>query len=325
MPPITEAKLYEAFGLTPPESQGAQVQEVAEPAAEGNAVQPEDGAQAQEVAAPAQEEPNPQEETEPAEPSAEEPDPVPGEKPSLSEEQRRANAARRRQQEQQAAIDAAVRQERERNTAQVNGILQGLGLKDTFTGETIATVEQLGAWQQKMGEAKLQRDLQSGKLTVESLHQAMSQHPAIQQAQQMLEQQKQEQLAQQQAAEKLRIEGEIAEISKMDPSIKTVADLLTMPTAAQFKGYVAKGLSFLDAFKLSNMERMATAQAEAAKQEAMNNSRGKEHLKATGAGRGAGTATVSPSQMAVFRQMNPGATDAEIVQFYTNYLSRKGG
>lgn len=326
MPPITEAKLYEAFGLTPPEEQGAQGQAVAEPAAEGSAEQPVEGAQAQEVAAPATAEAQPEQPEEvPSDGQA--PDQQVGQsgKTPLSEEQRRANAARRRQQEQQAAIDAAVRNEQAKHNAALTDLFAKAGLKNTFTGEPITTMEQFAAWNQQFEEQKLQSELKAGKLTVDSLNRVVSQHPVVQQAQQILDQNQAQQQAMQQEADRNRINQELAEISKMDPSIKTVADLLNMPTSSQFKTYVGKGLSFLDAFKLSNMESITAAQTQAVKQEAMNNARGKDHLKATGNTRGGGAASVPPQQMALFRQMNPGASDADIQKFYNNYLSRKGG
>ena len=328
MPPITEAKLYEAFGLTPPEETGAQVQEPAAPVAGAQNTEPAEGAQAQEPAEPAAETVQP--ETEPSEGTpgasaagAKQEEPTGA--PPLSEEQRRANAARRRQQEQQAAIEAALQAERSQTAAAMDQVFAKAGLKNTFTGEPITNLDQFQQWNAKFEETRLQRELQSGKLTVEGLHQAMDQHPAIQQAQQMIQQNQAQQLEQQRAAQQAKIEGELAEIAKIDPSIKGVADLLKMPTASQFREYVAKGYGFLDAFKLSNMESIANARAEAVKQEAMNNARGKDHLRATGNGRGTGAASVPPQQMALFRQGNPGASDADIQKFYNNYLSRKGG
>ena len=328
MPPITEAKLYEAFGLTPPEETGAQVQEIAVPAAEVQTTEPAEGAQAQEPAEPAAEPVQPETESSAgtqAATAAGAGTEVPSGAPPLTEEQRRANAARRRQQEQQAAIEAALQAERSQTAAAMEQVFAKAGLKNTFTGEPITNMDQFQQWNAKFEETRLQRELQSGKLTVEGLHQAMEQHPTIQQAQQLIQQNQAQQAEQQRAAQQAKIEGELAEIAKIDPSIKGVADLLQMPTASQFRGFVAKGYGFLDAFKLSNMEAITNAKAEAVKQEAMNNARGKDHLRATGNGRGTGAASVPPQQMALFRQMNPGASDADIQKFYNNYLSRKGG
>lgn len=108
----------------------------------------------------------------------------------------------------------------------------------------------------------------------------------------------------------------------MDPNIKDVKDLLHMPTAKAFYEYVNKGLSFKDAFYLANRESLENQRAEAAKQQAMNNSRSKDHLSATGAGaRGTGAVSVPAAEMDMYRRFNPDATEAEIQAHYNK--SRK--
>ena len=48
----------------------------------------------------------------------------------------------------------------------------------------------------------------------------------------------------------------------------------------------------------------------------MNNARSKDHLKGMGPQRGQGSSPVPPDEMAMFRLLNPGATDAEIQAYY---------
>ena len=327
MPPVTEARLYEAFGLTPPEGQGAQEQEPAAPAAEETPADTNSGAQVQEVADPAEVTAPQAAEADPADDGGEQPEEPT--QPTMSPEERRANAARRRQQEQQAAIEQAVanaiRAEQEKNNAALLDIFNRAGLTNPFTGKPIASLEEFNDWHKQNVDNQLQRDLKAGKLTQEGLNRLIEQHPAVKQAQQLVEQNAQSQRAQETAAAKARIDGELAEIGKLDPRIKGVEDLLNMPTAAQFKGYVDKGYSFLDAFKLANMESLAEAKAQRAREAAQVNNRGKAHLEATGNSRGAGAAPVPSGQMAMFRRMMPNATDAEIQKYYNNYLQRQGG
>ena len=327
MPPITEAKLYEAFGLTPPQGQGAQEQEPAAPAAEATPVETDTGAQEREPAEPAVVETDPGTEEEP---SGNEPEPA--EEPAkqtMSQEERRANAARRRAQEQQAAVDKAVadaiQAEQSKNEAALNDIFARAGLVNTFTGKPITSIEEFNAWHQQQRDSQLQKDLKAGKLTAEGLNQLIEQNPVVKKAQELVKQNTQAQQQQKQEAARVRIEGELAEIGKLNPEIKGVADLLKMPTAAQFKAYVDKGYSFLDSYKLANMDSMAEAKAQRAREAAQTNNRGKEHLVATGNGRGAGAAPVPSGQMALFRRMMPNASDAEIQKYYNNYLSRQGG
>ena len=79
-----------------------------------------------------------------------------------------------------------------------------------------------------------------------------------------------------------------------------------------------KGNSFLDAYYLSHREEIAARQTQAARQQAQNLTRSKEHLTATGV-RGDGSAAVPAEDMAMFREFNPGATEAEIQACYNKY------
>ena len=122
-----------------------------------------------------------------------------------------------------------------------------------------------------------------------------------------------------QAEAKARVDAELAEIHKMDPTINTVEDLLSMPSAKAFYDLVRKGNSFLDAFRLANFDRLQTARAEAARQQAMNNARGKDHLTGTGTPQGTGAATVPADEMRAFKLFNPTATEAEITAWYNKH------
>ena len=169
MSEITEAKLYEAFGLTPTE-QGEQVQETAEPAAETDS-QTGNGEQEQELAEPAQPETDTDTGDE-AESDADSDDPdeedpqtdkdTGKDKQPLTLEQRRANAARRREQEQQEAtqkaVDAAVQAEQLKNKQMLEQVLALAGIKNTSTGETITTIEDFQQWSKEMADARLEKD-----------------------------------------------------------------------------------------------------------------------------------------------------------------------
>ena len=325
MSEITEAKLYEAFGLSPTE-QGEQVQDPAEPAAEmqtdhnGTDQMQTDNAEPAEVgeradpgenAKPSVDSVDPEEEDHDADK-----DTVAGKQP-LTHEQRRTNAARRRAQEQQAAVDAAVQAEQEKTKQMVEQVLSMAGLKNPTTGAPITTLEDFQKWGKETADAKLQQDLRAGKLTRETLDQLISAHPAVQQAQ--------EQQARQRAeAERVRIEGQLAKIAELNPAIKGLGDILAMDTAAAFRENVAKGMDFYDAYRLANMDALAQDKARRAVAASQNNARGKEHLRATGNARGSGAASVPHDQMKLYRMMNPNMTDAQIQAHYNAYIKRGG-
>lgn len=323
---ITEAKVYEALGLQAPApaagADGANVQEPAAPAVQTE--DPNQGAKAQEPAVPASGSddgnPTPAQEDNPIQDGQE-----PGKKP-MDEKQRHENAARRRQQEQQAAVDAAVQQalqaERKKADAEWAGFFEKAGLKNTFTDEPIKTREQYTKWFQEYQSKQMQQDLKDGKLTPEMLQQLISQNPVMQQVQKIVGQDTAAKKLAQQQAEQTRIDGEIAEISKLNPNVKTVGDLLSMPKYQEFKSYVDKGYSYLDSYRLSHMDEIANARAEQARQTALNNARGKDHLVASGKSQGTGAASVPPEIMRQYRLFNPKATDAQIQAHYNKTLKK---
>lgn len=333
MAEMTEAKIYEALGLEmpAPADTGANVQEPAEPAqTQTESVEPTEGANEQEPAEPADGDTTPTTGAQ-SEPQ-QEPDGDSGAEGGSqvqTPEERRANAARRRQQEQQQAVDAAVaaarREEQEKAAANIKELFEKTGMKNTITGEPITTMEQLRAWQQDLRRQQLEKDLKAGKLTPEGLNQLIEDHPAVQQARQMAQQQTQQpQTEQQKAVFQAKIDGEMAEISKMDPTIKTPGDLLKMPKAKEFYAYVQKGYSFLDSYKLTHIDEIGRRTAEAARQQAQASVRSKEHLKVTGNSRDQGAASVPAADMQIYRMLNPNVSEADIQKHYNNYQKRGG-
>ena len=316
MADVTEQKIYEAMGLPVPEA-GAQVQDPADPAAQTSTVDTDEGAQGQELADPAAVETNPS----PDDPETDDPDGQ-GNKP-LTPEQRKENAARRRQQEEQIRIDQAVRAavtaEQEKAAANLKDIFARAGLRNTVTGQSISTLDEFNSWHQQFAAGRLQQEIKSGKLTPEGLEQAISAHPIVKKAEEVIRQSEAAQKQQDEAAARSKIDAQIAEIHKLDPGINTVQDLLNMPNAKAFYEYARKGYELKDAYYLANREQLQTAAADAAKQQALNNARGKEHLRATGNARGSGAIAVPKEDMAMFRHFNPNATEAEIQAFYNKF------
>lgn len=326
MAEINEKQVFEALGLgaqvqepadpaaDPPKAEGAQVQEIADPA-EGGA-QTVDGAQTEPTA-------------DAGTPEDPEDDAAAGahtDKQPLTPEQRRENAARRREQErarQQAAIDqavqAAVDQERTKHDTEMQAFFATAGLKNTVTGEPITSMEQFNAWKQQFADAKLRRDLQAGKLTPEALADAIGNHPTVKQAQQLVDQNTAAQQAQEAAAAKAKIDGEIAEIHKIDESIGSLEDLMKASYWPELYAMTKKGYSLKDGHFLLNYARLEQAKLEAARQQGMVNARGKDHMTASGTPQGGGAVSVPAADLAMFRQFNPNATDAEIQAYYNKY------
>ena len=327
---MTEAKIFEAFGYPEQAAQSAKKaaeaagengQETAAPAAsEGNA--DNSGSTGQEQTQ--QQEQQTDGQTGQATEQTEEPEAAEG-KQEQTEQQRRENAARRRRQEQQAAVDQAVAQAKQameqENSRQWEQFFQKAGFTNSVTGQPIKTKEEYDAWQAEFAQQQLSEQLKKGELTPEALQQVISQNPIVQQAQQMLQRDSAAQQQAQEAAEQQRIQAEIAQITAMNPAIKSVEDLARMPQAEfdAFKGYVDRGYSFLDSYKLSHFEQLANARAEAARNAALNNARGKDHLSATQNPGGAGESAVPKAQLELYRRLNPNASMEEIQKHWNKY------
>ena len=319
---ISEDQVYAALGL------GAKAQEIADPASTGATNVDNDptpandageGAQVQDPADPAGDI------TDPTDPVATEPTAGnagnesgdgSGNVGQQSPEQRRANAARRRQQEQQQAIEQAVQAERQKwqqeSDAEFEGFFKRANLKNNFTGEAITNMEQFRAWEEQHRQEAMRRGLESGKLTPEILNGLIDQHPVVQKASELVRRSEEETTRAQALATEAKVKAQLEEIAKLDPAIKTVEDLLKAPNAKEFYDLVKQGNTLVNAFRLANFDRLTTQAATAARQQAVINTRGKDHLQATGNSRGSGAASVPRDEMAMYRLFNPGASEAQI-------------
>ncbi len=336
---ITEASVYEALGMTPPESgsQGAQVQEVADPAPQSAQEDPNaagatvgGGAQAQEVADPAGDDTGSDTgaDDQAAAAIADPEDPensgdsgTDGNKPPLTAEQRRANAARRREQEEkvrtQAAVDAALQAEREKVASGMQPVFdilaQKYGVEATdYQAITKAIREDVTLVEDKAMEqgVDVQDYIKMRNMELENA----SMRRQVEQAQQ----------AAQAEADKTRMNAQIEQISKIDPLVKDRSDLLKIPEAKQLYDYVKRGYALEDAHALATRQRLEGSRIDAARQQALNNNRGKDHLQSAGNSRGNGAISVPPEVKKMYKLMNPGASEAEIQAHFNNYMKQGG-
>lgn len=319
---LTEEKIFTAFGLDQTSANNPGVaapdgQDGTDPAASGanepEHADPADGDESEQEAAA-------EEDTEDG--SEDEGAGEENESTGQSAEERRANAARRRQQERQdeinAAVQRALQQQAQQYAAQQQSFFQQAGLTNPFTKQPITNMEEFQAWKQAQNDARIQQELKTGKLTMETLNQlvgeAVRQTPAVQQAQQLAAQQQAAAEAQERQQFQQDVEAQLAEIRKTDPSITKLADLLARPYSKEFYAAVARGNNFVDAFYLATRSQAAAQAAASAQQRAMNNIRGKDHMKRTNIGGKAG-ATITPAEERMYRVFNPNASPEQIQAF----------
>mgnify|MGYP005795983639 CR=1 FL=1 len=294
---LEEKDYYAALEV---EQSGEKAQEAAEPVeaqTAGEISQPPAGEQAQEVAEPAQ---TSQPET-------------------MSLQERRQNAAARRKREMEAAVEQAREEEREKFRQREKEFFARAGLRDSNGEKKLESFDDFEQWYQGRKRQELERNLKAGRLTPENLQQALQSLPVMQQAQTLVKQIEQQKRQQQQAQFQKQVDEELQQIHRLDPSVKDLEDILQMDTAEAFNRYVReKGLSYLEAFKLANADRLSQRRAEQEKQRTLQAVASKRHLAPTG-GAAADTVRVPREVADLFRAMNPEMSAQDIQREYKKW------
>ena len=295
---------WEALGLEPPQEEqpeqdpeGEREQEAAEPAGEG------------------------EREQDPAEPAAEDPqeEDEPEEQPKPQTREERAENARR-QKEIDDAVNAALEKERAETRKREEAFFSAAKIQNPHNGNAeIKNLEEAEAWAQADKQARLQENLKKGLLTPEDLQNAIDGSPTMQTMKQQLD------AARQQTAEADRqkfeqtVQGELEQIQKLDPTMKTLADIVQGENGKAFAGYVEKGLTYLEAFKLANSDRLQERARNLGRVAGQINTGGKEHLRRT-TGRGEAAKTVPGQVKENYKALfGDEITDEEIQQDYQRY------
>ena len=179
-----------------------------------------------------------------------------------AEENARYAAIRRRAEE-----DARRRYEGQMNQydQQIAALCEGV--MHPVTGQPITSMRDYVdalANQQRIAREEALRDKGIDPAIID---QAVAQNPVVMQAQQVIEQNKM-------AYAENVLQNDIAEICSLDPNIKGVNDLAAMPYFPELLNRVQRGERLVDAYKIVNYGR----QTDAARQQAINQMRGKNHL-----------------------------------------------
>lgn len=312
-----ESFYYKALGLEPPAAEGAGGNEpdVAEPAgisAEAAAADDSPAASGPDGEDAGGNEP---ETAEPAEGEAGEE----GKPPTQTKEERARFAAQRRQQEQQAAIDAALREQREQIDKELGELFNWAGFKDGTS--SIESLEQFREFRERTELSQLQKDLQAGKMTPDQLRTVI--------AQEIQKQQPAPPAENRDDGFEAAMQAEMAEIARYDPEIKTPEDLLKLDRFQQFRDQVQNhGHSFLEAYRFVYADKIAETQADqaarAAAQRTKNSIRSKDHLRPAGAkGEGGELPQVPADVFRTYKAMMPGMSAEDIARDYAKYLKRK--
>lgn len=183
-----------------------------------------------------------------------------------AEENARYAAIRRRAEE-----DARRRYNNELNGLNQQVAVMCQGVTHPVTGQPITNVhdyiDALAIQQRQASEQELQEKGVDPAL----INRMIASNPVVMQAQQVIEQNKMMGAEQQ-------LQNDLAELSRIDPNIKGVQDLANLPNFPEMLARVERGETLVDAYKVVNFSNFMQHTEGAARQQAINQMRGKAHL-----------------------------------------------
>ena len=227
------------------------------------------------------------------------------EPPEQSAEDNARYAAIRRRAEE----DARRRYEGELNglNNQIAAMCQGL--THPVTGQPITNIHDYVdalAIQQRTAR---EQELEEKGIDPRMIDRMIEANPVVMQAKQVIERSKLTE------AEN-RIAQDVAEVSKYDPNIKNVQDLLELPNFPEILDRVNRGASLVDAYKMVNFDNFMQHTNDAARQQAINQMRGKSHLQSQTNSVATGNEEVDVPAEIMNRWKSEGKTEKQISELY---------
>lgn len=227
-----------------------------------------------------------------------------------AEENARYAAIRRRAEE-----DARRRYEGEMNAMNQQIAAMCQGITHPVTGAPITNmheyVDALSAQQRIARE----RELEEKGIDPSMIDRMIESNPVVMQAKQVIEHSK---LTEAEAA----IQRDVAEVSKYDPNIKGVNDLLELPNFPDILNRVNRGASLIDAYKAVNFDNFMQHTNDAARQQAINQMRGKSHLQSQGTSVATENDDVEVPAEIMSRWKSEGKTEKQIRELYKSVASK---
>lgn len=317
---MNENEIYEVLGLKTPESLSPQSPEAAAPLdaqgepsegqGEQNPLTTEDPAEQDEGGA-AEGTPGQPKEQEAAEPAG-------TEKREQTREERARHAAERRKAETEEAVRLAREEERRKAEEELIRTLKEAGLdRDPETGKELKTREDIERAIRQRNRQELDRKIENGTMTAADIEQLLERQQARENRRVREEQERQQFLQ--------SIEGEMAEVRKLRPDVKTIADFGKLDKAQEFYDLVMQGESYIGAIKKLYGEAQEQQRQQMQRQQIVNDLNGLNHLQ--GAGKTSGVDTepaLSPEEMDAYRMLNPKASDRDIREHWKRYRKKTG-
>ena len=224
--------------------------------------------------------------------------------PQSAEENARYAAIRRRAEEEaKRKYESEIGQMNQQITAMCRGI------SHPVTGQPITNVrDYVDALTIQQRQAR-EQELQEKGIDPSMIDRMIETNPVVMQAQQVIEHSKM-------AEAEYALQNDLAEITKYDPSIKGMNDLASLPNFPEILDRVQRGASLIDAYKMVNFDTFMQHTNEAARQQAINQMRGKNHLASQSTGVAQTDEYVEVPKEIMSRWKDEGKTEKQIRELY---------
>lgn len=217
-------------------------------------------------------------------------------------------AAARRQ------AEAEYKQAKARSDAEAKRLFGNY--KHPDTGKPIETWEEYASAIEAQQRHQTEQRMIDKGVSPEDINNLIENSPTMRQAKEVIAEQ-------QKAESQRRIDDDVKAISKIDPSVKTLDDILKMDNSQEVVDLVTNNnLSLVQAYKLVNSDRLSAMASAATKQAAINSAKSTTHLETT-RGVKKDTASYEPIPEAVlghWKDAYPGLSIQELTKKYNSVL-----
>lgn len=217
--------------------------------------------------------------------------------------------------EDNARYAAARRKAEQERDSAIKEVLAAVGMTNPYTGDPIETMDEFRTYKDKLSEERVQGFADRAGMAREEFDQMVQQLPEVVRAKEILQQAEVER-------EKNFMEKQLAEISKLNPDIKTWEDLGKDPMYAQIREKVkTTKMTPAEAYLLCHHEELMTRAANRAKESRERSDAGRRHMTGVPAV-GNGDTAVPPDVRQSYRDFYPDMSDEEILRHYNRDLKR---
>lgn len=183
-----------------------------------------------------------------------------------AEENARYAAIRRRAEE-----DARKRYENQMDVMNQKIATMCNGVTHPVTGKPITNVEEYVDALSNQQRIAREKELEEKGIDPAIIDRMIEENPVVMEAKQVIHNSR---VMEADAA----LKRDLAEISKYDPNIKTIQDLSELSNFPEMLERVERGATLIDAYKMVNFDNFMSHTGDAARQQAINQMRGKSHL-----------------------------------------------